>query len=202
MPKILPKQYDDLPEISPNVVLTGMAVTPQANPNARNMSVASGTYTIGGIEITSAGGTVTIDAGHATNPRIDAIVGNATIVTKATGTAGASPAFPTVATTEAILAYVYVPATHSSTSAKLVAWDPRAPHTNTGFFVDLGDTPDDYNGSTGYLVRVDQTAGGITFYNPASSGFADLIGYSNGASGLTAVTVQDAIDEILVSSTA
>ena len=199
MPKTLPKQSDGTSALLPNSVLTGMGLTAQAAPNATSIDVASGTYVVQGVEYTHGGSTKIIGAGHATNPRFDAIVATSTAVNVSAGTAAASPSFPTILSTEVLLGYVYVPAGHTSAGATLNPWDPGI---NPTLFLDLGDTPSTYNSSAGFFLRVNASASspGVIFQDMSSTTVADLLGFNNAASGLAAVTIQDAIDELVTTT--
>jgi hypothetical protein len=70
----------------------------------------------------------------------------------------------------------------------------------TGFtdtLLELTDTPSDYTGAGGYMVRVATGETAVEFYDLSDTGTAELLGYDNSISGLTGTTVQDAIDQIV-----
>ena len=70
----------------------------------------------------------------------------------------------------------------------------------TGFtdtFIELIDSPNDYTGSGGYIVRVDSGETEVEFYDLSDTDTALLLGYDNSTSGLTGTTIQTAIDEII-----
>lgn len=97
---------------------TGMAVTGNSNMIP---SVAAGNYWVGGIRVVYAGGTVTLNAAHATLARIDLICAdNAGTITAVTGTPAASPTAPFAPENRIILARIAVAAgTTSITNANI-----------------------------------------------------------------------------------
>lgn len=105
-----------------NGVLLGCAVTPQAIPDM-TVAVAVGTVIIGGVAVAVAGGNAVVQAAEALS-RFDLVtVTGAGAIVVVKGTAAAVAVFP--ATTDVVLAAVYVPAaTTAINAARLV--DKRA----------------------------------------------------------------------------
>jgi hypothetical protein len=98
-------------------MLSGCAVS--ASGSSLVLTVASGSVQIGGNPITVAGNTATVTTAHASNPRYDLVVVDATgVASIIAGTAAASPVFPSfTAATQVVLAAVYVPATATTLAA-------------------------------------------------------------------------------------
>lgn len=94
-----------------NGVVAGCAVAAQGVPDM-TCAVASGTIrNADGTTATVVAGNVTITAADATNPRFDlVVVSSAGVKSVVTGTASASPVFPTIPAASVVLASVYVPA--------------------------------------------------------------------------------------------
>lgn len=96
----------------PDFVVTGILLSLQTAPSALDIGYTAGTAQIDGVPVVvGVGGTVTVNAGDPTNPRIDLIyVDNAGTVDKVTGTAATSPTPPSTPANSLALAYVYVDA--------------------------------------------------------------------------------------------
>ena len=129
-------------------VLSGCAVTTNT---FMTLAVASGrvrlSNTFSSIGKTVAGGTATIGAADATNPRFDQVVIDATgaIATRA-GTAAAAPVNGALAAGDIVLAQIYVPATTTSLSAGMII-DKRAllgSAPGTYLATDYGAIPDSF----------------------------------------------------------
>jgi hypothetical protein len=106
-------------------VASGCAVTPQGSPNM-TVAVASGTVRIGGAAVSVTSGNVTITANATGQPRLDLICVNASGTKSAqAGTAAASPKYPTIPASSAVLAAVLVPTGASSITANNIV-DKRA----------------------------------------------------------------------------
>jgi len=87
-------------------VVSGCAVTSNANMNP---SVAAGTIAVLGVSAAVTGGTVTVTAADATNPRFDLVVSNnAGTLSVIAGTPAAVPIYPTIPANSVVLACIYV----------------------------------------------------------------------------------------------
>lgn len=98
-------------------VVSGCAVTPSS---LMTLAVAAGSLWFAGgtAAVAYAGGTVTIGAADATNPRIDIVtISSAGSAVVTAGTAAAHPVSPTIPANAAIIAAVWVPATATTISA-------------------------------------------------------------------------------------
>lgn len=96
--------------IAGNGVISGCAVTAQGTPDM-SVAVSAGTVSIGGTVVAVSAGTVTITTANATDPRFDLIrVNSGGTLSALAGTASSNPVFPTPASTDVVLASVYVPA--------------------------------------------------------------------------------------------
>jgi hypothetical protein len=100
-------------------VTSGCACTPNASGSTLVVAVASGGVIVNGTVVAVGSGTVTPGAAHASLPRFDLVVVNSS-GTKSiiAGTAATAPVFPAApASTYAVLASVYIPATATSITA-------------------------------------------------------------------------------------
>jgi hypothetical protein len=93
-----------------NGVLTGCAVTAQGTPNM-TVAVAAGSVAIAATEVIVASGNVTVTTAHATLPRRDLVVVNASAVKSVVaGTAANPPTMPAIPASSVVLRTIYVPA--------------------------------------------------------------------------------------------
>lgn len=110
---------------SPTGVVTGAAVTAQATPNM-TVAVAAGLARVVGRRVAVAGGTATIGAANATNPRHDLVTidtaGTLAVVagTPAPITSTSEPAYPAIPAGRLVLAAIYVPAAATAITTSMV----------------------------------------------------------------------------------
>lgn len=109
-------------------VLSGCAVTAQGSPNM-TVAVAKGATLANGILRAIATGNVTIGAAHATLPRIDTVVADASGVKQCrAGTASATPQPPARTANDVALAFIYVAAAVTSIGPTVIT-DKRVMRT-------------------------------------------------------------------------
>lgn len=94
-------------------VLSGCAVSAKS-PETTAVAVASGSVKLGSSTVTVTAQDVSVPTGDATYPRFDLIYVDASGPARRAGTPSASPVFPSIPATSAILAAVYVPAGDSA----------------------------------------------------------------------------------------
>lgn len=97
-------------------VVSGCAVTSTGAGNG-SLTVAAGSVRIDGRRVTVAGGTVAIGANSSGNPRFDLVtVDTAGTAAAVAGTAAAAPEFPTIPASRVVLAAMYVPNGHTTST--------------------------------------------------------------------------------------
>lgn len=109
-------------------VVSGCAVSPKTPTPDMSVVVAAGEVAVAGVTRAVAGGTVTITAAHASNPRFDLILANGTTgavsaqagVPAPVGTGLTGPVFPAIPGGSVALAAVYIPPADTAIQANQI----------------------------------------------------------------------------------
>lgn len=142
--------------IAGNGVISGLAVTAQGTPDM-SVAVSAGTVIIDGTVTAVSAGTVSITTANSTNARFDLIrVNSGGTLSALAGTASSNPVFPSPASTDVVLASVYIPAGDTAINFNQIV-DKKIIIGNNTFTFGLAGTQTINGGYTGLVSLAKET---------------------------------------------